>query len=216
MVLGLTSNFKAQNKEGWFNFDNYTCYMQGTKIDPADLSIITKDYWQQSTYMGVIDASGLKYYKVNSNLEFSLNGIPSKQFLIRESALERKVYIRSLEDEAKEFLLYDFNVGIGDTIRTVLTEKLTDPLVVKEIVFVNHNGVTRKELLCTLQGKTTQRTIRFIEGVGTNQGFIVPIDLATKEAVVLKCAYQNGEVILSTDKSCPDTSEMYKRKSSQR
>jgi hypothetical protein len=207
-------DFLGQQSNAWFNFDKYTCYMQGSKIDPSDLSVTTRDYWQQSTYMGVIDASGMKYYKLNSNIEFSLNGSLTKQFLIREDKGAQKVFIRSLQDEALEFLLYDFSVQVGDTIRTVLTERLVDPLIVKEIESIDYNGITRRVIICTLQGKTTQRSIRFIEGIGTNQGFLVPIDLNTKESIVLKCAYVNGEVVLSTDKTCPDPSEMYKRKTS--
>jgi hypothetical protein len=209
----LSSQFFGQQSTVWFDFNKYTCYMQGAKIDPSDLSVTTRDYWQQTTYMGIIDASGLKYYKLNTNLEFPLNGVLTKQFLVREDSISRKVFIRSLMDESTEFLLYDFSLQVGDTVKTILTEKLSYPLVVKTIDYEEYGGNKRRVFICNLQGKTSQRTIRFIEGIGTNQGFLVPIDLNTKEAIVLKCAYLNGHVILSTDKTCPDPAEMYKQHS---
>ncbi len=63
------------------------------------------------------DTTGYINYKLNTNLPFTLKGKYQFQFLIRQDSLTGKVFVKSFMDETEEFLLYDFNLSVGDKIK---------------------------------------------------------------------------------------------------
>jgi hypothetical protein len=196
---GLIAQNKLLAKNDLFQLDKATWYMQGSNWNAEEFSVSSKDYFQLSTKLGKIDATKNIYYKINSTIVIDLNGTPTKQFMVRQDSTTGKVYARSFMDEANEYLLYDFNLNVGDTINTLLTLNLNHSLIVTEISTITTNGNTRKQITAHIEGDKERRSYKFIEGVGSAYGFIVDLNTQRETVTVLKCysstqpIFTNGE-----------------------
>jgi hypothetical protein len=211
LVLSSASSIQAQQNQStssWFNFEGMSWFMQGSKFDASELSVSVKDYVQQSVYLGKVDSTSNVFYRLNSSYEFTMNGIPTRQFLIRNDSVNKRIYIRPLFDENIEHLLYDFSLKVGDTVKSIMLTNLKLPLIVSKVETVEINGIKRIQISALLKGGKSERTIKFIEGIGTTNGFLVLIDLSTKEAISLKCVHKNKTLIYNTDANCPEP-ELY-------
>jgi hypothetical protein len=204
------SIYSQQNKTSyaWFNFEGMSWFMQGSKFDASELSVSVKDYVQQSVYLGKVDSTSNVFYRLNSSYEFTMNGIPTRQFLIRNDSVNKRIYIRPLFDENIEHLLYDFSLKVGDTVKSIMLTNLKLPLIVSKVETVEINGIKRIQISALLKGGKSERTIKFIEGIGTTNGFLVLIDLSSKEAISLKCVHKHKTLIYNTDSNCPEP-ELY-------
>lgn len=210
LIYSTFSAYSQQTKtsDSWFNFDGMSWFMQGSKFDASELSVSVKDYVQQSVYLGKVDSTSNVFYRLNSSYEFTMNGIPTRQFLIRNDSINKRIYIRPLFDENIEHLLYDFNLKVGDTVKSILLTKLKTPLIVSKVETIEINGIKRIQISAVLKGGKSERTIKFIEGIGTTNGFLVLVDLSQNEAITLKCVHKNKTLIYNTDSNCPEP-ELY-------
>jgi hypothetical protein len=102
--------------------------------------------------------------------------------ILREDTINRKVYLRenSLNHEC---LLYDFNAKKGDTIEVCNFQILIDSVSTVKIC----NGHERK--IFYYQGKY------YIEGIGSNLGFLETIELIGPPITSLNCV-KKGDIVL--------------------
>lgn len=98
---------------------------------------------------------------------------------LREDTLERKVYLYAGDEEC---LLYDFNAGPGDTIG--LCEGIR--IVVDSITqWISTDGLLRKKFYVS-SGEAINLEY-YIEGIGTNLGFIEISEIIGPPAMDLMC-----------------------------
>jgi hypothetical protein len=181
--------------------ENATWYIQESNWNAEEFTVSAKDYFQLSTKLGKIDATTNIYYKINSTLSIDLNGKPTKQFMVRQDSTNGKVYARSFMDDKKEYLLYDFNMNVGDTINSLLTLNLSQKLIVTKISTITINETSRKQITAHIEGDTERRSFKFIEGVGSAYGFIVDLNSQRENITVLKC-YSSIQKPIYTNGAC--------------
>ncbi len=205
-ALFSTSIAQKTNNKAWFDFDNMSWFMQGSVFDASELSVSIKDYVQQSTYLGKVDSTSNVFYRLNSGLQFTMNNIPTRQFLLRNDSINKRIYIRPLFDENIECLLYDFGLKVGDTVKSVILINFKQPLIVSKVETIEFNGVKRIQISAVVKGAKNERTLKFIEGIGSTSGFLVPIDLNQKESIVLKCVHRNKTLLYNNNPegNCPE------------
>lgn len=107
------------------------------------------------------------------------------QNYIREDTLTRKTYIKESWSGASEELLFDFSLNIGDTLNSTYT---TDgsPLIVDTITNTTLlNGAIRKKWLF-------DNGHFYIEGIGGDEGFFLPILTGLGFWSETNCVNDNG------------------------
>ncbi len=118
--------------------------------------------------------------------------------LIREDTLARKVYSYSLEEE-KEFLSYDFDLNIGDTL---VLEYLDNEYIYVDTIHevMLDNGLTSREFI--FEGTFMQAgNDRYVEGIGGSSTLLFPFDYSFEFGADVHCVTQNGNSLFG-DTNC--------------
>lgn len=192
-----------------FDFENGHWDIVKTNWDADEFNVSSQKIIQTSSKIGKIDTTGYIYYKLNTNLPFKLKGRDQNQFFVRQDSLTGKVYMRSFMDETEEFLLYDFNLKVEDTISSILCNQLNGVLIVTNV----ENVGTEDHPVRMIEARLNEngRLFKFKEGVGSLNGFIVNLTMDVMNASILKCYHINNELIFSQGGDCPPTPELTTR-----
>ena len=192
-----------------FDFENAHWDISKTTWDADEFNLTSLKVFQTSSKIGKIDATGYIYYKLNTNLPFKLKGIYEFQFLIRQDSLTGKVFIKSFIDENEEFLLYDFNLKVGDKFSSVLTNQLEGELIVTKTVNIGTEENPKRFIEARLNGDGL--LFKFTEGIGSLNGFLVNLPMDVLNSSILKCYYTDNELVYSQGDDCPATPELNPR-----
>lgn len=184
-----------------FDFEKSHWYLVKTNWNADEFKATSQEVFQTSSKIGKIDTTGYIYYKLNTSLSFNLKGKDQKQFFIRQDSTTGKVFIRSFMDETEEFLLYDFNLEVGDSFKSVLTNQLTGDLIVTKVENVGTDNNPVRMIEARLGGNGT--LFKFIEGIGSLNGFLVNLPMDVMKGSVLKCYHVKDELIYSQGDDCP-------------
>jgi hypothetical protein len=182
-----------------FDFYNSHWYLSSTSWDADEFKVTSKEVFQTTSKIGRIDTTANIYYKLNTSMPFVLEGKPQKQFFIRQDSTSGNIYMRSFQNEEKEYLMYDFNVEVGDTIKSILCNQIDGKLIVTKID-VLEGGL--KMIHSKLNGKQDSKTFKFIEGVGSTNGFIVNLSTDLKNGSILKCHHVTNKLVYSQGDDC--------------
>jgi hypothetical protein len=96
--------------------------------------------------------------------------------------------------------MYDFNVNVGDTIKSILCNQFKGKLIVTKVEMLEGN---QKMIHAKLNGQTDSKTFKFIEGVGSTNGFIVNLSTELESGSILKCYHATNKLIYSQGGDCP-------------
>jgi hypothetical protein len=209
-ILFLISTLFTFGQES-FNLNNSHWYILSTSWDADEFKVASKEVFQTSSKMGRIDSTKNIYFKVNTTEPFILNNKLQKQFFVRQDSVTNNLYIRSFTDEANEFLLYDFNLNVGDTIQTAICSRLEAPLIVTNLKEEVYEGKVRKIIQAKVNANEKGKTFTLIEGIGTTNGFIVNLSEEIESGSILKCAHSENKLIFSQGDSCSDTPKLKPR-----
>ena len=192
-----------------FDFENSHWDIAKTTWDADEFNVSSQKVFQTSSKIGKIDTTGFIYYKLNTNLPFKLKRMYEFQFLIRQDSLSGKVFIKSFMDETEEFLLYDFNLNLGDTIKSIMTNQLKGELIVTKV----ENIGTIENPIRTIEARLNGNGVlfNFTEGIGSLNGFLVNLPMDVLNGSVLKCYYTNDALVYSQGDDCPATPELKTR-----
>lgn len=188
-----------------FDFGNAHWDIVKTNWDADEFNVSSQNVFQTTSKIGKIDTTGYIYYKLNTSLAFKLKGQDQYQFLIRQDSLTGKVFMKSFTDENEEFLLYDFNLSVGDTVRSILTNQLKGKLIVTRIVNIGTEENQIKLIEARLNGDGI--LFKFTEGIGSLNGFLVNLPMDAMKGSVLKCFHINNELVYSQGEDCPPVLE---------
>ncbi|MFZ5551667.1 MAG: T9SS type A sorting domain-containing protein [Bacteroidota bacterium] len=152
----------------WDQFNYYfpsVCqYVSGGRTYLCGDTIINSLSYKKICYYPILSTIGTPFcppYYV------SLTGNSEPDYFIREDTIARKVYFLSTINNEPEYLLYDFNLSIGDTLDTEYDLGLT--LVVDTIVNVTlYNGNVRRKF-------DFGNNMYYIEEIGGNKGLCMPL-----------------------------------------
>ncbi len=209
-ILFLISTLFTFGQES-FNLNNSHWYILSTSWDADEFKVASKEVFQTSSKMGRIDSTENIYFKVNTTEPFILNNKLQKQFFVRQDSVTNNLYIRSFTDEVNEFLLYDFNLNVGDTIQTAICSRLEAPLIVINVKEEVYEGKVRKIIQAKVNANEKGKTFTLIEGIGTTNGFIVNLSEEIESGCILKCAHSENNLIFSKDDSCEATPKLKPR-----
>jgi|GEM_PF-6396365 len=192
-----------------FDFENARWDITMMNWNKNEFKVSSQKVFQTTSKIGKIDTTGYCYYKLNTSMAFNLNGIEQNQFLIRQDTVSGRVFVRSFMDETEEFLLYDFNLNVGDTFHTVLTSQLKGELIVTRIV----NSGTSEKPVRSIEARLTEggMLFKFTEGIGCLNGFLVNLTSDGTNVPILKCFYLNTELVYSIGDDCPPTPKLNSR-----
>lgn len=109
----------------------------------------------------------------------SLSGNLQPDYFIREDTIARKVYFLSTINNEPEYLLYDFNLSIGDTLDTEYDLGLTLVLDTIENVTLFNGNVRRKF--------DFGNNMFYIEEIGGRQGLFMPLPEGIGSGSILIC-----------------------------
>lgn len=188
--------FTAQQE---FDFYNSHWYVASTSWNADEFKVTSKEVFQTSSKIGRIDSTKNIYYKLNTSLPFFLDGRPQKQFFIRIDSVTSNIYLRSFQDEEIEYLMYDFNMEVGDTVKSILCNQLDGKLIVSKVEILEGN---QKLIHTKLNGKEDSKTFKFLEGVGSTNGFIVNLSSEVNNGNILKCCHYTNKLIYSQGNDC--------------
>ncbi len=204
--LCITGQFFGQQL---FDFEKSHWYVVKTNWNADEFKATSQEVFQTSSKIGKIDTTGFIYYKLNTSLSFKLKGKDQKQFFIRQDSTTGKVFIRSFMDETEEFLLYDFNLKVGDTFKSVLANQLKEDLIVTKVENVGTVDDPIRMIETRLNG--SGNLYKFTEGIGSLNGFIVNLPMDVMKGSVLKCYHKNNELVYSQGDDCPATPKLKPR-----
>lgn len=100
----------------------------------------------------------------------------STQILIREDTIQQKVFEYN-NSEKKEYLLYDFNLSVGDTLKYALSNTHESGTVVLDSVVVikTDDGISRRKYYVSRDGNEFSSVGYYIDGIGSDNGpFALP------------------------------------------
>lgn len=192
-----------------FDLENAHWDISKTTWDAEEFNVSSQKVFQTSSKIGKIDTTGYTYYKVNTNLPFKLKTVYEFQFLIRQDSLTGKIFVKSFVDETEEFLLYDFNLNVGDKVKSVMTNQLEGDLIVTKAENVGTVENPVRMIEARLNGNGV--LFKFTEGIGSMNGFLVNLPMDVLNGSVLKCYYTNDELTFSQGDECPPTPELRTR-----
>jgi hypothetical protein len=113
--------------------------------------------------------------------------------LLREDTAAKRVYWRVAN---QDYLLYDFNLGVGDTIHNVPGPNgfPCGDMVVDSIQFNNFYGITRKQWYFTDPNTMAQET--WVDGIGNLAGVIHNhLDCTVDYNAILLCYSESGNTL---------------------
>ncbi len=196
-IFCLSGNFFGQQL---FDFENAQWNITKMNWNKNEFKVSSQKVFQTTSKIGKIDTTGYCYYKLNTSMDFNLKGIEQNQFLIRQDTLSGKVFVKSFIDETEEFLLYDFNLNVGDTFHTVLTSQLKGDLIVTRIV----NSGTGEKPIRSIEARINEggTLFKFTEGIGCLNGFLVNLTADGTNVSILKCFNLNSELVYSLGDDC--------------
>lgn len=183
-----------------FDFENAQWDITKMNWDKSEFKVSSQKVFQTTSKIGKIDTTGYCYYKLNTSMVFNLKGMDQNQFLIRQDSLTGKVFVKSFMDETEEFLLYDFNLIIGDTFHSVLTSQLKGDLIVTRIINSGTDLKPVRSIETRLNGVGT--IFKFTEGIGCLNGFLVNLTSDGTNISILKCFHLNTELVYSLGDDC--------------
>lgn len=192
-----------------FDFENAQWNITMMNWNKNEFKVSSQKVLQTTSKIGKIDTTGYCYYKLNTSMVFNLNGIEQNQFLIRQDTVSGRVFVRSFMDETEEFLLYDFNLNVGDTFHTVLASQLKGELIVTRIV----NSGTSEKPVRSIEARLTEdgMLFKFTEGIGCLNGFLVNLTSDGTNVSILKCFNLNTELVYSLGDDFPPTPKLNSR-----
>ncbi|MBL4594447.1 MAG: T9SS type A sorting domain-containing protein [Flavobacteriales bacterium] len=122
--------------------------------------------------------------------------------LIREDTTTRKIWLRyqfSFDTISREVLLYDFSLNVGDTVQSfnvyaynpssIHTKAVIDSI---GLTTLNNNEVVRKFHLTPL---FTHQPTYFIESIGGEFSFLIPLEPVFEYTSLLTCVKDSGIVL---------------------
>lgn len=117
--------------------------------------------------------------------------------LIRQDTAQKKVYYFP-SNEPGEYLLYDFNLQIGDTLPVTYNHGALDEMVVENIDTLLMNGAYRKSYRLLPPNYNGDTTL-LIEGIGATSGLINALGTSNgwERYSLLTCFQADGETIYS-------------------
>ena len=132
-----------------------------------------------TTYKSLLWSGYTRYEDAAGNCS-GASSLPFQWFTyvgaLREDTTSRKVYY--LDINMDEHLLYDFNLGPGDTIVGYLDSiSAQTPIIVDSVVLNDFNGTMRKEMFLSVSGSGSSSALyeTIIEGIGNTGGLLGPI-----------------------------------------
>lgn len=149
----------------------------------------------QYSYSGDTMMNEIKYHKLSRNTEW----IPGTETLnygivgyLSQDTSNRKVFYRPFGDSTS-YLLYDFNLHLGDLYPETYTHDVDDSTSVIRIdsIFVDNNF---RRILVFKPGYLSD-TLKLIEGIGANTGLLSPAfsGFCFEYCSWLSCFQVNGE-----------------------
>ncbi len=186
------------------------CFISLTKLysQNYDSLVVTNKVWSNvSGYYGAdMNEHGRKTTFIKFAADTTINTIDEKQVLASSDSMrtwtkigniketERKIYFRNLKNE--QGLLYNFDVKVGDSIKTVnkfveFRDSITFEIV--NIDTVNYFGINRKRL--EVYDKLYGCTDYWIEGIGSEGGLLRPVFCVCGGFSKLLCVYQKSNQI---------------------
>ena len=192
-----------------FNFENAQWDIAKMNWNKDEFKVSSQKVFQTTSKIGRIDTTGFFYYKLNTSLVFNLKGMDQNQFLIRQDTLTGKVFVKSFIDETEEFLLYNFNLLVGDTFHSVLTSQLKGELIVTRIVNIGTEEQPIRFIEARINGYGD--LFKFTEGIGSHNGFLVNLAADAMNGSILKCFHSNNELVYSLGDDCPPSPELNSR-----
>lgn len=138
------------------------------------------------------EINGLIYYEVNTDEPYAI--------FMREDSVEQKVYTY-LPDSNAEYLTFDFNVNINDTIflpgalyNMGITNETEEPVLIQSIDSVEiESGIFRKRI----RGFGNSLPYEYIEQLGGAYGVLTPIDWIFESNCNLLSVVENSEYIFN-------------------
>lgn len=118
---------------------------------------------------------------------------------IREDTIARKVYFLPT-GSSTETLLYDFNLNVGDTVKTYITSVCMPGVIVTQIDSIFIHGSYRKQWTIERPGCLFNNHGKIIEGIGSTMGLLEPM-VNFEWWGTLTCFSQDYEDIYSIDSS---------------
>ncbi len=205
-IFCLTAKLLGQHL---FDFERAQWDISKTTWDADEFNVSSQKVFQVTSKIGKIDTTGFVYYKLNTNLPFKLKRMYEFQFLIRQDSTTGKVFIKSFIDESEEFLLYDFNLKVGDEVKSIMTNQLEGRLIVTKVDSAGTAEKPVRMIEARLNGNGV--LFKFTEGIGSMNGFLVNLPMDVLNSSVLKCYYTNDTLIYSQGDECPVTPELNSR-----
>lgn len=196
------------NAQKAFDLYNSHWYLSSTSWNAEEFKVTSQEVFQTTSKIGTIDSTGNVYYKLNTSMAFVLEGKPQKQFFVRQDSVTHNLYIRSFQNEEKEYLLYDFNLNEGDTVKSILCNQLEGHLIVQKVI---QEGDGSKIIQAKLNGKQDSKTFKFYEGIGSTNGFIVNLSTDLKNGSILKCCHYTNTLVYSQGDDCGPEPKMKPR-----
>lgn len=192
-----------------FDFENAHWDIVKMNWDEDEFKVSSQKVFQTTSKIGRIDTTGYCYYQLNTSSVFHLNGMDQNQFLIRQDTLTGRVFVKSFMDETKEFLVYDFNVVVGDTFQTILSSQLKGDLIVTQIVNIGTEEKPIRLIEARLNGDGA--LFKFTEGIGCLNGFLVNLPMDAMNVSILKYCHVNNELVYGLGDDCSSTTELNMR-----
>jgi hypothetical protein len=150
-------------------------------------TLVNTHSYHKLTVPYLIDSSGCWPF-------YSAGSIWRYEGAFRQDIANKKVYFLSATDTIEK-LLYDFNLHVGDTIRSYLTANWCDGdsiISAEDSIFINGNY--RKRWAVNLMLPTPNY---IIEGIGFTGGPMTPLCNWFEGGYVLTCFIQNNTVLYS-------------------
>ncbi len=161
----------------WTKYHEYQYYING---DTSFNSVV---------YHKVYKTDSINLWEpLPNNIQYYLNVL---QFFIREDTNKR---IWSYNPAGLDYLLYDFNMNVGDTLKT----DLHYGHIISGIDSILIGSTYRKKFLIKSIWADTNYRPFIIEGIGTNHGLDSYFFAKTLHIQSLRCFTQNG-IVLYTD-----------------
>jgi hypothetical protein len=117
---------------------------------------------------------------------------------IRQDTVQEKVYYFQKSDD-QEYLLYDFNLEIGDTCPPIYAHNYQPPLILINKDSVLETNGFRGRLILLPPGGGVFDTVKIVEGIGSESGLFTASGMCFEYCEWLACFQEDGETIYSSD-----------------
>lgn len=153
--------------------DTHTRWVETEKAEPFAPGMNRGHYFRLTQIIGDTVIGGMDYYQMNTRFdeyEVTLEGDTVDMFSFDNRWFLREQggrFYKITPANHEERLLFDFNLGIGDT--AYINENYTGAWVVQDIAFMPIGGAMRKAF--HLAKSNEPEGFFLIEGVGSSRGF---------------------------------------------